>query len=341
MIRWRSKSDAEVKQAPKDAKRVLVIKLGGLADFIQALAPAKLIRDFHVGARITLLTTPELKELAEKCPYFDVVDPGGRPSEPQQITQLIGRIRAAKYDMIYDLECSNRTTNYFHGLRPWPPLWSGSTPGCSHPFADSDREHSHPLDRFAAQLDAAGIGTGAPLAPDLAWVRQALRDPPRLQPDYFGIRGRYVVLLPRAATGPREKRWPESKYIELANRIAANGVTPVVLGTPEEREIGAAIAKAEPKAKNLVARPDLFQTAGLCERAAFALGDDVDLMHVAAAAGTSCLVFLSSTADPDRAAPRGRGGVVALTAAVIADLPVEQVERQLRNCGVYAQGAAA
>ena len=44
---------------------------------------------------------------------------------------------------------------------------------------------------------------------------------------------------------------------------------------------------------------------------------------------------------PERTAPRGRSGVVALTAAVIADLPVEQVERQLRNCGVFRQAATA
>jgi ADP-heptose:LPS heptosyltransferase len=115
----------------------------------------------------------------------------------------------------------------------------------------------------------------------------------------------------------------------------------VVLGGPEERPIGAAIAKAEPSAKNLVTRPDLFQCIGLAERASFAVGDDVDLMHVAAASGASCLVFLSSLNHPERASPRGRGGVVALTAAVIADLPVEQVDAQLRNCGVYRLAATA
>lgn len=338
MIPWR-KSTTTDEPAPADAKRVLVIKLGGLGDFIQALAGAKLIRDYHVGTRITLLTTPELKDLAEKCPYFDVVDPGGKPAEPQAITQLIARIRTAKYDIIYDLEGSSRTTNYYHGLRPWPPLWSGVTPGCSYPFVEPNREHMHPLERLSGQLAIAGLGNGGALAPDLSWLRSALRDPPRLQPDYFGIRGRYVLLLPRGVSETPQTRWPEKKYIEIANRIAAQGVTPVVLGGPEERDIGAAIAKAEPKAKNLVARADLFQSITLAERATFALGDDVDLMHLAAAGGASCLVFLSSQGDPERDTPRGRGGVIALTATVIADIPVEQAERQLRNCGVYRQAA--
>ena len=337
MIWRKSASEGET----NGSKRVLVIQLGGVAAFLQALAAVKLIRENHVGARITLLTTEATKELAEKSPYFDMVEADGKPTEPQAITKLIARIRAAKYDMIYDLEGSNRTNNYFQGLRPWPPKWSGPIAGASHAYLDADRVNLHPMLRYAGQLAAAGIAVSGPLEPDLSWLRQTMRDAPRLQPDYFGICGRYVLLLPRGSNAEPNRRWPEEKYIDLAKRIARGGVTPVVLGGADERNIGAAIAKEEPRAKNLVSRPDLFQCIGLAERAYFAVGDDVELMHVAAAAGTQCLVFLSSVARPELVSPKGRGGVVEFTAAVIADLPVEQVERQLRNCGVFREAATA
>lgn len=337
MIPWRKSS-----KGGNEINRVLVIQLGGLAEFIPALAAAKRIRDFHVGAHITLLTTEATQDLAKQCPYFDAIEADGKPKEPQAITGLIKRLRAAKYGFVYDLEGSSRTANYFQGLRPWPPKWSGPVAGASHAYLDPDRANLNPLDRYAAQLAVAGIAVeGAPLMPDLSWVRTVLRDPPRLKPDFFGIRSSYVLLLPRSADAEPNRRWPQEKYIDLARRIARRGVTPIVLGGPAERSIGAAIAEAEPAAKNLVTRPDLFQCVGLAERAAFAVGDDVELMQVAAAAGAPCLVFLSSLNQPERAAPRGRGGVVALTAAVIADLPVEQVDAQLRNCGVYAQAATA
>ena len=337
MIPWRKSS-----KGGGEIKRVLVIQLGGLAEFIPALAAAKRIRDFHIGAHITLLTTETTHELAKHCPYFDAVEADGKPKEAQAITKLIARVRAAKYDMIYDLEGSSRTANYFQGLRPWPPKWSGPVAGASHAYLDPERSELHPLDRFAEQLAVADLAVeGAPLLPDLSWLRPALRDPPRLRPDYFSLRGPYVLLLPRGAADEANRRWPLEKYIELAQRIAGRGVTPVVLGGPQERNLGAAIVEAEPRAKNLVTRPDLFQCIGLAERAAFAAGDDVDLMHVAAAAGAPGLVLLSSTPGPDQIAPRGRGGVVALTATVVADLPVEQVDAQLRNCGVYALAASA
>ncbi|MBP6688602.1 MAG: glycosyltransferase family 9 protein [Hyphomonadaceae bacterium] len=334
---WRK--PAAQAEADTSAKHVLVIQLGGVSTFIQALAAAKRIREEHVGARITLLTTEATKELAEKAPYFDAVEADGKPTEPQAITNLIKRLRGAKYDMVYDLEGSSRTNNYFQGLRPWPPKWSGPISGASHAFLDPERANMHPLDRLSAQLAGAGLGD-EPLMPELGWLRATMRDAPRLQPDYFGIRGPYVLLLPRGSDAESNRRWPEEKYIDLAKRMANNGVTPVVLGASEERPTGAAIAKAEPRAKNLVTRPDLFQSIALAERASFAVGDDVDLMHVAAAAGAPCLVFLSSTTK-GVSAPRGRSGVVEFTAAVIADLPVDQVDRQLRNCGVYRHAATA
>jgi ADP-heptose:LPS heptosyltransferase len=335
---WRK--PAQTQEGEASAKRVLVIQLGGIAAFVQALAAAKRIRERHVGARITLLTTEATKELAEKAPYFDTVEADGKPTEPQAITTLIRRLRNAKYDVIYDLEGSNRTNNYFQGLRPWPPKWSGPIAGASHAYLSPDRLQVHVLDRLAGQLAAAGLGN-QPLMPDLSWLRPVLRDAPRLQPDYFAIRGPYVLLLPRGSDTEPNRRWPEAKYVELAQRMASHGVTPVVLGGSEERPIGAAIAKAEPRAKNLVTRPDLFQCIALAERASFAVGDDVELMHVAAAAGASCLVFITSIGKGAPAAPRSRGGVVEFTAAVVADLPVDQVDRQLRNCGVYAHAASA
>lgn len=337
---WRKASSSRESET-NTTKRVLVIQLGGIAEFVQALAAAQRIREHHVGARITLLTTEVTRELAEKCPYFDTVEGDGRPKEPQAITKLIARIRAAKYDMVYDLEGSSRTGNYFQGLRPWPPKWSGPIAGASHAYLEPERTQLPPLARYARQLAAAGVGGGEELIPDVTWLRQVLRDPPRLQPDYFGIRGPYVLLLPRGASADSNRRWPEEKYVEIARRIAAHGVTPVVLGGVDERPVGLAIAKDEPRAKNLVSRPDLFQCIGLAERASFAVGDDVELMHVAAAAGVSSLVFLSAQANPERAAPKGRGGVVAFTATVVADLPVEQVERQLRNSGILRQAATA
>jgi ADP-heptose:LPS heptosyltransferase len=326
---------------------ILVIKLGALGDFIQSLAAARLIRAHHVGARITLLTTEPFKAFAEKCPYFDVVEADGRPREAAATAQLLARIRAARYDFVYDLQTSGRTTNYFHALKPRPPQWSGVAPGCSHPHSNPNREAMHTLDRLAEQLAMAGIpkeeiyASGAAPLPDLSWVRRALNDPPRLQPEYFGIRGSYVLMIPGASPHRPEKRWPAESYAALAKAVVRRGVTPVVIGALAERDVGTAVAAAEPAAKNLVTRTDLFQVAALAERAVFAVGNDTGPMHIAAAAGQRCLVLFSSNSDPERVSPRSRRGVTTLSASNLADLPVGDVEQAMRNLGAFGWPVSA
>jgi ADP-heptose:LPS heptosyltransferase len=336
----KEKSASGAQPPSPEARRILVIKLGALGDFIQALAPAKVIRDYHVGARITLLTTEPFEAFAKACPYFDVIETDGRPKERTQIVQMLQRVRQQKYDMVYDLQTSTRSSGYFMGLKPWPPLWSGIAAGCSHPHANPNRETMHSLDRLADQLYYAGIAPaydiGAAPLPDVSWVRSALRDPPRLQPEYFGIRRPYGLIVPGASAHRPEKRWPAEAFGALAKRIIDQGVTPVIIGHNDEKEAAGEIARIEPRVKNLVSRTDLFQVATLAEQAAFAVGNDTGPMHIAAAAGAACVVLFSSESNPAKTAPRSVRGAMTVMAENLADLPAPQVDQAIRNMGGYA-----
>jgi len=329
----------------QELDRVLIIKLGALGDFVQSLGVIKVIRDYHFGARITLLTTEPYESLAKACPYFDLVESDGRPSEPAKAAQLVARMRSARFDMVYDLQTNDRSGFYFQAMRPWPPQWSGVAPGCSYPHAKPERERMHTLDRLADQLRFAGFPEAliapAPL-PDISWIRRALRDPPRLQPEYFNIKPPYVLIVPGASAHRPEKRWPPERYAELASRIASRGLTPVVVGAADERDAGAVIAAKERRAKVIVSRTDLFQLAALAERAAAAVGNDTGPMHLAAAAGCPCVVlFNEGASDPERVAPRSLGSVLSLVAPELAALDPAQVEQALANVGAFRRGRAA
>jgi ADP-heptose:LPS heptosyltransferase len=337
--------------ASPDFKRVLIIKFGGLSSFVQSLAAARIIREFHFGARITLLTTDEFKAFAEKCPYFDVVETTQpTASDPKQIATVISRIRKSKFDIVYDLECTSRTSSYYLGLKPWPPRWSGVATNCSHLHDNPERDQMHPLDRFADQIAHAGLGPragslggwpiGAAPLPDLSWARSALRDPPRLQPEFFGLKRPFILLAPAASPELMPEHWPVERYIAFARQMLQRGVMTAVVGGPPERDFAAAIVKAEPKTKNLVSRTDLFQLAALAERAAACVGSDSGAMHVAAAAGAPCVVLYSAEQETALVAPRGRAGVLKLLAPYLGDLPVEDVIRAVGNLGAFASSTA-
>jgi len=52
-------------------ERILVIKLGALGDFVQALGPFAAIRAHHPAADIVLLTTRPYADLGRASGYFD------------------------------------------------------------------------------------------------------------------------------------------------------------------------------------------------------------------------------------------------------------------------------
>lgn len=341
-------------------RRVLVIKLGAMGDFMQALGAFRVVRATHPSARITLLTTPPYEAFAKACPFFDIVEADGRPKDLKGKGDLIRRLRSAGYDMVYDFQNNDRTTQYFMGLTGKKPLWSGHAKGASHQHMNPDRGNMHNFDRLAEQLRHAGLGPKPPgdpsgwvigqdLMPSVEWVRPAFRDPPRFQPAFFGLNGKYALLIPGSSAEHPEKRWPVERFVKLSNWLADGGITPVVLGGKDEGDIGAQIIRKEPRAKNLVGRTDLFQLATLAQRAEIAIGGDTGPMHLAAAARTPgvCLFAQEWTEgmaqemrtvwDPQtrlgRAAPRG-GPMMIVYAPALEGISVGDVKQAAFRLGV-------
>ena len=298
------------------AKRVLVIKLSALGDFVLALGAMRVVREVHRSARITLLTTPPYEKFAEACPYVDIVETDGRPDGVSATRDLLKRIRKEKYDIIYDFHTSQRTANYFKALNlpgRKPPLWSGHAEKCTFPHKNPDRGGMHTIERLAEQLSDAGIGPEAGFLPDnapkpdLSWVRPAFGNPPRLTPAYFSIDGPYALIIPGASAHRKEKIWPSEYFAQIATNTADAGLRPVIIGGLSEGSIAAAVQKIEPRVLNLVTRTDLFQIVTLAEQATFVVGNDTGPMHMATLAGAPAVaLFATSQSNIEHAAPRGK-----------------------------------
>jgi len=314
-------------------KRILVIKLAALGDMVQAFAPLAHIRAAHPEAEITLLTTPPYAALAAASPYVDRVESDGRPGKLAATFAMLRRLRRARYDRVYDLQTSSRSSAYFYALWPNPPEWSGIAWGCSHPHANPSRDHMHTLERQADQLRFAGIWPDAPTAPgaapppDLSWM---LADAsPDRQPAHFGLGERFALLIPGASAHRPGKRWPADRYGELAAWLAGQGLDVGVIGGAPEAEAARTIVSAAPSARDLTGRTDFIQIAALGARAVLAVGNDTGPSHLVAAAGAPTLVLFSAESDPALCAPRGRLAEV-LQAPSLADLSAEAVETATR-----------
>ncbi len=274
--------------------RVLVIKLAALGDFAQAFGPFAAIRAHHPDARITLLTTRAYAPLARLSPWFNEVWEDGRPAwtDIPAVWRLARRLRAARFDRVYDLQTSSRSSRYrcFVGRRA---EWSGIARGASHLHANLARDAMHTVDRQREQLEMAGIHTFP--EPDLGWLDADL--------SRFALPERFCILVPGASPGRPAKRWPEDRFGTLA---AALPLPAIVIGGPAEAPLAAAIAAAAPGTIDLTGQTNFADIAALGRRAAFCIGNDTGPTHLVAAAGCPTLALFGQDSDPALCAPRGR-----------------------------------
>lgn len=317
------------------ARKVLIIKLSALGDFVLAMGAMRKVREHHPSAQITLLTTPPFETFAKACPYFDRVEIDGRPRDTSGTTRLLRRMRAEKYDIIYDFQTSSRSSNYFQALRPNPPLWSGISSGCAFLHDNPERNNMHSIERLADQINIAGIGPEGGFPPedlpyaDFDWIEPSLGNPPRLRPEYFSLKPPYALLIPGSSAHRVAKRWPEEHYVELAKWLVQRKITPVIIGGKSESAIANAVVRAEPKAKSLCTRTDLFQVAMLGKYALMAIGNDTGPMHMATLAGApGVALFAISESDPDKARPRG-SNVIVVQADTLDQVNVSDVTQAI------------
>ena len=298
--------------------RILVIKLGALGDFVQAMGPAAAIRAHHRGDEITLLTTAPYAELARAAPYFDrvLIDERPRLLDLAGWWRLRRRLRQPRFDRVYDLQTSDRSS-FYHRLMGRPP-WSGIAAGASLPHDNPRRDFMHTIDRQAEQLRVAGIASVPP--PDLAWAARDIAD--------FDLPERLLLLVPGGSPHRPGKRWPVEHFAALAVLAARHRLTPVVLGGAAEKPLGAVIAERCGTARDLTGRTSFGQIVALGRRARHAVGNDTGPMHLLAASGCPATVLYSADSDPDLTAPRGPR-VAVLRRPDLARLAVEEVAATL------------
>lgn len=276
-------------------ERILVIKLSALGDFIQAFGPFAAIRKAHPKAHITLLTTAPYAGLARQSPWFDQVWIDQRPKawNLPALWRLRSQLRSGQFQRVYDLQTSQRSSGYLRLLGgPQAVEWSGIAPGCSHPHANPNRDHMHTVDRQAEQLQMAGIAPSG--WPSLDWLGDDAKVNTLLQ----GL-GPCALLAPGGAPHRPEKRWSPTRYAQLAQLLAAQGLTPLVLGTESERDAEQAILKACPKAVTLIGKTTFADIAALARRATLAVGNDTGPMHLISVCGCPSLVLFSAASNPD------------------------------------------
>lgn len=304
--------------ATGEPQRILVIKLGALGDFIQALGPMAAIRRHHRNAHISLLTTRPYAGFAEESGYCDSVLIDEKPGllNPAGWLSLRKALAGGRFERVYDLQNNDRTAFYLWLLKSGgsAPEWVGAAPGASHRNTSPSRTAGHAFDGHVQTLKLAGISN---IEVDrLEWMKADLSS--------FPLRPPYVLLVPGCSPQHPQKRWPAEKYGRLAKILSSARFQPVIIGGKDETQIAQTILRACPEALDLTGQTSFRQIAVMARIAAGAIGNDTGPMHMIASTGCSCLALFSASSNPVRHAPKGAQAEI-LRRETLADLDVEEV----------------
>ena len=305
-------------------RRILVIKLSALGDFVLAFGPFAAIRAHHPNAHVTLLTTRPYAGLARRSPWFDEVWEEGRPdwTDIRGLARLLRRLRAGDFARVYDLQTSGRSSRY-RWLVGRGAEWSGIARGASHAHANPERDALHTLERQREQLVQAGV------------VRFPVPEPAWLDADlgHLGLPERFALLVPGASPGRPSKRWPH--FPALAATLP---MPVVVVGTKGEASLAAAVRALRPDMLDVTGRTSLLELGTLARRAVLAVGNDTGPVHFAAAVGCPTLALFGADSDPRITAPRGER-VRVLRRAPLSALAAEEVLASLREMDALPRSA--
>jgi len=290
--------------------RVLVKAVNWLGDLVMTLPALRAVRKAYPGAHLAVLVRRELAGFYDGCRWIDAVLPYAvRPglAGVGDRGRLVGDLRAARYDLAVVLPKSFESALWVRlagiprrvGFRADGRSWM-LTDRVPRPRSSRGHQSGDYLDLLRTGLGVAACDDGrldvdpAHRARMEAWLAERRHGA-----------GPLIALAVAAAYGPA-KEWPESRYVDLIERLAAGqGAQCVLVGTPAERARCARVAAAS-RGEPIVAAGEtsvgeLVALLALCDGFA---GNDSGAMHVAAAVGIPTVGVFGST-DPVRTGPRG------------------------------------
>jgi ADP-heptose:LPS heptosyltransferase len=330
---------------------ILVIKHGALGDIVIATAGFSAIRARHPNAHIVCLTTRPYASLLSQSPYFNDVwiDEKPRFFDFRKRRQLRAQLTAHRWQWVYDLQTSTRSTAYQWLLkRPWPSI-SNVSRWSSHPYTDPARHTKHAYENLKIQLEIAGITDVPP--PDIRWLKADISavweqgmgnkksptpespapSPPDPSPSDPSIQPlSYALIVAGGAPHRPDKRWPAENYAQLCQTFIQRNITPILIGTKAEEAALNEIAAAVPEAINLCGVTSIAQITTLATQAKLAVGNDTGPMHLIAASGCPSTVLFSHDSNPARSAPVG-DHVRSLRESRLSDLTVDRVLASLTD----------
>ncbi|NBC10877.1 MAG: hypothetical protein GVY24_03970 [Planctomycetes bacterium] len=300
-------------QPPTPGPRILIVRPSALGDVCRTVPCLVSLRRALPGAHLDWLVNAPFAPAVASHPMLDGVVPFHRKDfSLGRGLALARRLRAGRYDTVYDLQGLLRS-----GVLTWltrAPQRVGFANAREGAALCYNRKHAidpalHTVERMLGLLEAAGIEPVRDLRlyvgeDDAACLDRFI--------DEHGLREEYTCLAPTAQW--RCKCWPIERYAELAHWIEG---PVVVLAAPHEH------AQVQPLLEALgeravFPRTTVGQLIALISRCRLLVCNDSAALHIAVAFGKPIVSVFGPT-DPARVGPYQRPEAVVQPADITPD----------------------
>ena len=290
--------------------RTLVRATNWVGDVVMSLPAVRALRAADPNGTVAILARPWVAELYRLLPEIDevVVDGAkGGAADASTSEHVVSEIRAARFDRAVIFPTSFRAALVL--ARAGVPErigyrgeWRGAllTKAIRRGLAAG----THQVWKHLRLAEAAGAAI--PGAPDVSWpVSAAVREAARARLAEAGWKGGTFAAAHVASFAHAAKRWELGRFAAVFDELAARRGLPVVLlGSAGERSVNREAAGLAKQARvfDLSGATSLPEALGVLAEAAFFLGNDSGLAHLAGAAGTPSVVVFGPT-DPEATRP--------------------------------------
>jgi lipopolysaccharide heptosyltransferase II len=288
---------------PEPPRKVALMRASRIGDFICATPAFRSLRMALPKAEITLIGMPFVEELVVRLPHLDRFIPfPGFPGmaeqffDPRQTVQFFQQMQAEQFDLAIQMHGSGVYSNPFTLM-----LGARVTTG------------------FVREGDPAGrLDAALPMPLNMHEVRRVLAlttflgASPQGEETEFGLLAEDMVAAEALLAGAQRpliglhpaarettKRWQPERFIAVGTELQRQyGGTVVVLGGPEERLLGEAIAQTIGKScRNLAGKTSLAVLGGVISQLSVLVTNDSGPAHVAYALGIPTVTVFGGT-DP-------------------------------------------
>ncbi len=297
-------------------KNILLIKMSSLGDILHTLPFAAALRQRYPKAKITWLVHPQFAGFVPDAPtidevlYFDKVkfNKMGLGDKLKYFKEMRALLHSKHFDLVIDMQglfksavlaaisgCDNRIG--YCEMREGSGFVSKAITGA--------HSKDHVIERY---LDVARyLGAKVESLDDVVFPMPNLDKEEASVKEKLaqkGLKGDYIVIVPGARWWTKE--WPIEHYVTLSQMLAADGVSVVLAGGPDDAPKGKAIKEksAEDKVIDMTGQTSIRELAALIKNCRFFISADTGPLHFAAALKKP-LVAMYGPTKADRTGPYG------------------------------------